>query len=111
MDDEGIKINRETYADDWEMSAIEHPNVDMNHFTTKPPRSTPKFKAEAAQKNLDSLYHPFKIFSPVRSATECGRNFTFQIVAYNIFIPLWRKNLTKIAYLFKKKLESSKNSL
>ena len=66
------------------MYAIEHPNVDMSHFFPKLPRPTfdtfknlmhLKFNAKAANNQLDALKHPFKLFSPVRAATGCGRNF------------------------------------
>ena len=70
LDNEWLKnLDPKTYADDWKMYAIEHPNVDMSHFTTKP-----TFNAEAANDQLDPLYHPFKLFSPVRAATGCGPN-------------------------------------
>jgi len=65
-----IDNDPKSYADDWKMYAIEHPNVDMSHFTTKPPRPAPTFNAKAANDQLDSLYHPFKVFSPVRAATN-----------------------------------------
>merc|ERR1712227_747503 len=56
-----IDNDPKSYADDWKMYAIEHPNVDMSHFTTKPPRPAPTFNAKAANDQLDSLYHPFKV--------------------------------------------------
>ena len=66
--------NDDPKFNEWKMYAIEHPNVDMSHFTTKPPRSAPTFNVEAANDQLDSLYHPFKLFSPVRAAMGCGQN-------------------------------------
>ena len=75
IDNEWLKnVDPRIYADEWKMYAIEHPNVDMSHFTNKPPWSSPTFNAEAANDQLDPLYHPFKLFSPVRAATGCGPN-------------------------------------
>ena len=67
--------HREKYDDDWKMYAIEHPNIDTTRFTT-----IPKFDAKKAKEQLNPLHHPFRLFSPVRAATECGRNFYNQRV-------------------------------
>jgi len=72
-------FDRRGYAREWKIYAIENPNVDMSHFTTKPARSAPTFNAEAANDQLHPLYHPFKLFSPVRAATK---SYDFSLSQY-----------------------------
>ena len=61
-------INPIKCKDDWKMYAIEHPNNDMRF------RPEQTFDAQEAKKQLHSLYHPLKLFSPVKAAKGCGRD-------------------------------------
>ena len=63
-------------TDEWQMYAIEHPNIDKNRFLHMDTWRTPQLNVTRAEQQLSSLRHPFQLFSPVKAAQETVEKFS-----------------------------------